>query len=128
MASQNPYKAPADTDRHPKNRNRDCAMALAIVLLNVAFSAYKVVRNLADVLTAPDAIVVVVGAMLVLWMVWIAVELVAVRLIWRGRAAGRWILVASFGLKGIAQIWLVASSLPLLVRTPSLSLVRDCPI
>ncbi len=122
MTNQNPYKSPADADRQPTNRNRACAVILAIVLLDVAFIAYKVARNLTDLLNAPDATAVVIGAVLVLWIAWIAVELVAVRLIWRGRAAGRWILVASFGLKGIGQIWLAASWLPLLVRTPSIAL------
>ena len=97
-------------------------MILAIVLLDVAFSAYKVVRNLPNLLTAPDATAVVIGAVLVFWIAWIAAELVAVRLIWRGRAAGRWILIVSFGLKGIGQVWPAASWLPLLVRIPSIVL------
>lgn len=95
-------------------------MTLAIVLLDVAFSAYKAVWNLLDMQAAPDTTAVVVGAVVVLWIVWIVVELVAVHLIWRGRAAGQWILVASFGLKGIGQIWLTASWLPPLAHTPSI--------
>ena len=122
MTNQNPYKSPTDADRRPTNRDRACAVILAVVLLDVAFSAYKVVRNLTDMLAAPDATAVVIGVVLVLWIVWIAVELVAVHLIWRGRSAGRWILVVSCGLKGIGQIWLAASWLPLLVRTPSIAL------
>ena len=116
MTDQNPYQSPADADRHATKRNRARAAILAIVLLNVAFGAYKMVRNLPSQ-TVPEQAVLVILALL-----WTAAELFAVRLIWRGRAAGRWILVASFGLKGIGQVWLAASWLPLLVRTPSIAL------
>lgn len=95
-------------------------MVLAIVLLNVALSAFKVAQNLTDLLTAPDATGFVIGVVLVLWTGWTAVELFAVQQIWRGQVAGRWILVGSFGLKGIGQTWIVASWLPLLINTSSI--------
>jgi hypothetical protein len=124
MDNQNRNRSPDDTDRQPINRNRACTIILAIVLLDVAFSAYKIVRNLSDTLTAPDTTIVVIGAILVLWIVWIAVELIAVYLIWRGRAVvGRWILVVSFGLKGIGQICLVVTWLPLLFHNFSITFV-----
>ena len=122
MTSPNPYKSPADVGCHPPNRNRARTTILAIVLLSVAVSAYRVVRNLPGLLTEPDSTAVLVGAVLVFWIAWTAAELVAVRLIWRGRAAGRWILVASFGLRGIGQVSGLALSWPLLVRAPSLVL------
>lgn len=73
-------------------------------------------------LADPDTTPVGIGALLLFWIVWIAIELAAIRLIRRGRAVGRWILVASLGLKGIAQIGAAASWLPLLLRTPSIAL------
>ncbi len=117
----NPYESPRDLDRRPTGRNRVFATILAVVLLDVAFSAYKVARNLPDILGAPDSTAVVTGVLLVLWTASIAAELVAVLLIWRRRAAGRWILVASFGLKGIGQVGAAALRLPVLIRSPSVA-------
>jgi hypothetical protein len=127
MTDPNPYQSPADADRQPINRDRARVTILAIVLLNVAFSASKIVRNLPDELGGPESTAVMIGAVLVLWTAWMAADLFAVRLIWRGRAAGRWILVASFGLRGIAQVGVAASWLPLLVRSPSLVLTWPWP-
>jgi len=114
MMNQNPYESPTDADRRPTTPNRDYTIILAIVLVDVAFSSCKFFQNRTN--TSPPF---GIGAVFVLW---IMVELVAVRLIWRGHAAGRWILVASFGLRGIGQIGLVASWLLMMVRTPSIAL------
>lgn len=122
MTNQNPYKSPGDGDRLPVGHKRACDITLVIVVLDVAFSAYKAVRNLNAALAAPDMNSVATGAVITFWVLWIAIELVAARLIRRGRATGRWILVASFGLKGIAQIGLAASRLPLVARSPSIAL------
>ncbi len=118
MTDPNPYEPPLDVDRQPTDRSRVRAMILSVVVLDVAFSAFKVVRNLSDLITAPDVTAVAIGAVLVFWIAWIVVELVAVLLVWRGRAAGRWILVGSFGLKGIGQVGAVA----MLSGTPSIAL------
>ena len=83
MTNQNPYKSPADADRQPTNRDRACAVILAVVLLDVAFSACKVAWNLTDMLAAPDATAVVIGAVLVLWIVWIGEK--------RGQVQFRWL-------------------------------------
>jgi hypothetical protein len=122
MTDPNPNESSVDVDRQPTDRRRVRAMIVSIGLLDVAFSAYKVLRNLSDLLTSPDSIAVVIGAVLVFWIAWIVVELVAVLLVWRGRSAGRWILVASFGLKGVGQVGAAASWLPMLSRTPSIAL------
>lgn len=119
MTEPNPYRSTADADRRPTNRAGVRATVLAVVLLDVALSAYKIVANLPDLLRSPDSSLVLIGATLMFWTAWIVAELFAARLIWRGRAAGRWILVVSFGLKGIGQI---GSVWPLLVRAPSLIL------
>jgi hypothetical protein len=119
MTEPNLYRSPADADRRPTNGAGVRVTILAVVLLDVALSVYTIVSNLPDLLRSPDSSVVVISATLVFWTAWIVAELFAARLIWRGRAAGRWILVVSFGLKGIGQIVIVW---PLLVRAPSLIL------
>jgi hypothetical protein len=84
------------------------------------------VRSLPDLLTEPDSTALLVGAFLLVWIAWISVELVAIHLIWRRRAAGRWILVGSLGLRGIGQIGPLVAFWPLLARTPSFALVAPC--
>lgn len=119
MTDPNPYRSPADAGRRPPNRDRVRATVLAVVLLDVALSAYKILWNLPDLLRSPDSSAVLIGGVLMFWMAWIGAELFAARLIWRGHAAGRWILVVSFGLKGIGNL---GSVWPLLLRAPSLIL------
>ena len=104
MTDPNPYPSPADADRRLPKRDRVRATVVAVVLLDVAISACKIVWNLPELMRSPDASAVLIGGAVVFWMAWIAVELFAARLIWRGHAAGRWILVVSFGLKGIGQV------------------------
>jgi hypothetical protein len=118
MTDPNPYESPLDVNRQPTDRSRVRAMILSIVLLDVAFSAYKVVRNLPDLFASPDSTAIAIGGVLVLWIAWIVVELVAALLVWRGQAAGRWILVASFGLKALGQV----GALAMLSRIPTIVL------
>src|SRR5262245_61645942 len=119
MSDPNPYRPPADADVRPTDRDRVRVTVLAIVLLDVALSVWQVVWNVPDLLRSPDSSAALIGGILVFWVAWIVAELFAARLVWRGHAAGRWILVASFGLKGIGQ---VGSVWPVLIRAPYLIL------
>ena len=122
MTVPNPYQSPSDVDCRLTTRRRAGVTVLTLVLLNAVYSAFKIVRNLPELWSAPDSTPVLIGVAAVFWLAWIAVELVAALLIWRGRAAGRWMLVASFGLRGVWQVGVWALAWPLLVRTPSLAL------
>jgi hypothetical protein len=119
MTDPNPYRSPADAGGCPPNRDRVRVIVLAVVLLDVALSACKIVWNLPGLLRSPDSSAVMIGIALVLWTAWIVAELFAARWIWRGHPAGRWILVVSFGLKGIGHL---GSLWPLLLHAPYLIL------
>ena len=125
MNDPNPYRSPADAGHHPTNQTRVRATVLAIVLLDVGLSTYRMVQNLSDLLNSPDSSTVLTGGTLVFWIAWLLAELFAAMLIWRGHLGGRWILVASFGLKALGHVGVV---LPLLFRTPHLILTMPFPM
>jgi hypothetical protein len=85
MTDPNPYRAPSDADLRPTNGDRVRATVLAVVLLDVTFSAGKVLWNLPDQLESPDSSAALIGGALVFWVAWMVAELFAARLIWQGR-------------------------------------------
>jgi hypothetical protein len=119
MQEPNPYRSPAVADHRPPDRDRLRAVVVAVALLDVVFSACKIVWNLPGLRSDPESSAGLIGGILIIVMAWTAAELFAARLIWRGHAAGRWILVVSFGLKAIGQIGTIW---PMLIRDPSLIL------
>lgn len=122
MLSSNPYRPPDDHDSHLSRKRCVRSAVVAVVLLSVVLSAFKIARNLSGVSEAPDGTPVLVGVVLFLWIAWMVIELLAARLVWRGHVAGRWILVASFGLKGIGQAASLLSAWPLIARGPTIAI------
>lgn len=92
------------------SRRRVLAVVLGVVLLNVAINARSVVRHWPEL----TFLHYLIGTAL-----WLLLPLVAVSLLYRGKRAGRWILVALFGLRAVAGLICAAWWMPLVVRNPS---------
>jgi hypothetical protein len=66
-----------------------------VVLVNVALNARSAVQH------SPELTVVhyLIGALL-----WLALPLLAVLLMWRGKGISRWLLIGLFGFRGIVEV------------------------
>jgi hypothetical protein len=116
----NPYQSPqspigsADSSM---NQRRILGTVLGVVVVNVALTAINVARNWLELTLVHHF----VGMTL-----WVALPLLAVILIWRRHTAGRWILVALFGLRGIGEVcilvydltWIDSSNYPSILLIP----------
>jgi hypothetical protein len=68
---------------------------LAVVALNAVWNARNVVKHWPELTLLHHLLGI---------LLWLVLPLLAVLLVWRGRAAGRWILVCLFGLRALAGL------------------------
>lgn len=111
MSTTNPYQSaqsPCGMKGTPANRRRTCANVCGVVLFNVALNARSAVQHW------PELTVVhyLIGALL-----WLALPLLAVLLMWRGKVIGRWLLIGLFGVRGIGEVLFLA---PVVVGHPAM--------
>ena len=94
--SANPYESPHDpAEVGPKSKGGALAILIVIVVLTSAINVRSVCQNWVE-LTLPS-IIASTG-------IWFGLPLVALYLIWRGKTAGRWILVVLFALRVAGEL------------------------
>ena len=115
----NPYQSPSSPCSVSPKHGQVCAFVLAVVLLNVAWNARNVVRNWSELTLVHHFLGV---------LLWLALPLLAVLLLWRGRAVGRWVLVGLFGVRSLGGLLLTLSPIYSVVirRHPGLLLQEPC--
>ena len=94
-------------------------MVLGVVLLNVAWNVRSCVMHWSQL--AP-------GHLVVGMLLWLALPLFAVFLLWRARSVGRWILVGLFGLRALAMLLLFVTSgaAASMTHSPGILLTEPC--
>jgi heme/copper-type cytochrome/quinol oxidase subunit 4 len=83
-----------------RKRRRVLATTEGIVVVHLVLDTINTVQHLATLTFMQHLCGIVL---------WIVLPLLAVALMWRGRASGRWILIVLFGLRGIVELVVVVS-------------------
>ena len=94
MNVSNTGNAPNSATLPVVNGNRTYLLALAMIALNAGVAILAVLSNSSNPALIPDVKPI---------LLWLILPFGAVFLMWKGGASGRWILLALFGLRTLAE-------------------------